>query len=169
MNKALFLDRDGIINVDRHYVHTAEEFIFVPGIFELCHRAIDLGYKIIVITNQSGIERGYFTEEEFLKLTRWMEDRFLSRGVTISKVYYCPSLSGNDRKPNPGMFLKARDEFRLDLTASRSLGDQDRDIEAARRAGVGMNILLVSNKTVDTQAIVADKIITSLREMENLL
>ena len=169
MNKALFLDRDGIINLDRHYVHTPEEFIFVPGIFDLCRRAAALGYKIIVVTNQSGIERGYFTEEEFLALTRWMEEAFLREGVTISKVYYCPTLIGDDRKPNPGMFLKARDQFALDLAKSCSLGDQGRDIEAAKRAGVGRNVLLVTGKTGDVQTIGAENVIRSLSEMENLL
>lgn len=164
-HKALFLDRDGVINVDDHYVHKPEDFRFIDGIFELCRKAAANNYKIIVVTNQSGIERGYFSDEAFLTLTRWMTERFANEHAALTKVYYCPSLTGPNRKPNPGLFLAAQREFRLDMASSVSLGDQERDIEAARRAGVGLNVLF-SAKTVAT---LADKIVHSLREMELLL
>ncbi|MDG2393456.1 MAG: HAD-IIIA family hydrolase, partial [Thalassotalea sp.] len=77
MNKALFLDRDGIINIDNGYVYQAEQFKFVEGIFDVCRYAQELGYQLIVITNQPGIARGKYSEEEFLTLTSWMKNQFL--------------------------------------------------------------------------------------------
>ncbi len=167
-SRALFLDRDGVINEDRDYVHTRDEFIFLPGIFSLCRKAVTKGYLIIVATNQSGIERGYYTEEEFLDLTRWMTEQFAQNEIHISKVYYAPSLSGWDRKPNPGMFLQAEKEFQIDMKHSCSLGDKERDILAARAAGVGTNVLFERDfsKTVVNGA---DLVISTLKEMESLL
>lgn len=152
MNKAVFLDRDGIINEDGKYVYKPENFHFVEGIFDFCRAAQDKGYLLIVVTNQSGIARGYYTEDDFLRLTDWMCGRFKEQGVYISAVYYCPShlekgvgqykVDSYDRKPNPGMFFKANDEFGLDLQNSIVVGDRDSDMEAGRRAGVGKLLLL---------------------------
>ncbi len=86
---ALFLDRDGVINIDHAYVCKKENFEFVDGIFDLCKRAINLGYRIFVITNQAGIGRGYYSEQDFLSLTDWMCEVFKSHGVLIDKVYFC--------------------------------------------------------------------------------
>lgn len=144
--KALFLDRDGTINVDRGYVHTREAFEFVPGIFELCAAARDRGYGIFVITNQSGIERGMFTEREYRALTRHMRREFLKRGIAIRAVYHCPRLSGPDRKPAPGMFLRAQRRYGIDMAASVSVGDKPRDVDAGRAAGVGRNYRIGSGR-----------------------
>ena len=143
--RALLLDRDGTINVDDHYVHRIEDFVFIKGIFELCRAACGKGYRIIVITNQSGIERGYYTHEDFRILTDWMKARFLDEGVVVDDVLYCPSLSGFDRKPNPGMFFRARDRFGLNLAESVSIGDKPRDVEAGTAAGVGTNLLFLDS------------------------
>lgn len=150
---ALFLDRDGVINVERNYVWRIEDFEFVPGIFELCHVARDAGLIPIVVTNQAGIGRGYYTEDAFQQLTAWMLDQFRLRGIRIGRVYHCPyhptaglgeyRRESFDRKPNPGMILKARDDFALDLTRSVLLGDKDSDLEAGRAAGVGHNLKLL--------------------------
>ncbi|MDO5567425.1 MAG: HAD family hydrolase [Planctomycetia bacterium] len=164
-NKALFLDRDGVINVDDHYVHRIEDFRFVDGIFELCRAARDKGYLIIVVTNQSGIERGYFTHDDFRVLTDWMIERFREEGVVITEVYYCPSLSGPDRKPLPGMFEKARIKYDLDMSRSLSLGDKERDVQAGIRAGVGTNVLFSSER----QPHPAYCTIRNLLEMETML
>jgi len=152
MRKALFLDRDGVVNVEKNYVYRIEDFEFMDGIFELARAAQDAGYLLIVITNQAGIARGYYTEEDYHNLTRWMVDEFARRGITIAQVYYCPfhpeagqgiyKADSWDRKPNPGMLLRARDEFDLDLSKSILVGDKVSDIEAGRRAGVGRLILL---------------------------
>lgn len=144
--KALFLDRDGIINIERDYVHRAEDFTFVDGIFELCRAAAHQGFLAVVITNQSGIARGLYTEADFANLTDWMIGKFAAEGITIAKVYHCPyhpealveryRCDHADRKPSPGMILRARDDLRLDLSASVLIGDRLTDIEAGRRAGI---------------------------------
>lgn len=138
---ALFLDRDGTINVDHGYVYRREDFEFIGGIFELCALAQELGYLIIVITNQSGIARGYYSEQAYEEITRHMVREFAERGVSIAAVIHCPEMAGENRKPNPGMFMQAQQRFQLDMAASFSLGDKERDLEAARRAGVERNFL----------------------------
>ena len=141
MNKALFLDRDGTINVDYGYVHEPSKFVFIDGIFEFCREAQKKGYLIVVITSQSGIERGFFTEMDFASVTRHMKEEFAKEGVTITGVFHCPSLSGPDRKPEPGLFLRAKEKYDIDMVASVNVGDRERDLEAGRRAGVGRNYL----------------------------
>lgn len=147
MAKALFLDRDGTINVDRAYVHAKEDFTFIDGVFEFCRMAQEKGYLIIVITNQSGIARGYYSEADYKELTDWMVGEFSKRGIAIADVFHCPELSGPDRKPEPGMFLKARDKYSIDMSASVNIGDKPRDVEAGERAGVGVNMLFSGNWT----------------------
>jgi D-glycero-D-manno-heptose 1,7-bisphosphate phosphatase len=152
---ALFLDRDGVINVDRDYVCRIEDFEFIEGIFKLCHAAADRGYVLIVITNQAGIGRGYYTKGDFDRLTEWMLGRFVAEGIKIARVYSCPHhpTAGIGehlkdcfhRKPNPGMILKAKDDFSLDLAASIIIGDKTSDMEAGRRAGIGTLVLLSPN------------------------
>jgi D-glycero-D-manno-heptose 1,7-bisphosphate phosphatase len=153
-NKALFLDRDGVINAYAPYVHTREEFHFLDGIFELCRAAQSLDYLLCVVTNQAGIGRGYFTESDFLQLTEWMVSRFSEQQVRIARVYFCPNhpehgvgkykCDSPDRKPNPGMILRARADFDLDLAESILVGDKLLDMDAGKAAGVGTNILLQS-------------------------
>ena len=141
MTKALFLDRDGTINVDYGYVHEPEKFVFIDGVFDFCRKAQAEGYLIVVVTSQSGIERGYFTETDFAVVTKYMTERFAAEGVAIADVFHCPSLSGPDRKPEPGLFLKAKEKYDIDMSASVNVGDRERDLEAGRRAGVGRNLL----------------------------
>ena len=145
MNKALFLDRDGTINVDYGYVYQIEKFEFINGIFELCQKAQEKGYLIIVITNQSGIARNYYKDEDFHILNKFMIDEFAGKGIKITDVFYCPDLDGERRKPNCGMFIEAKEKYNLDMKTSISLGDKERDIEAAKKAGVGKNFLFNGN------------------------
>lgn len=141
--QALFLDRDGIINVDKHYVSDPTDFEWMPGIFTLAAAAHDLGALLIVVTNQSGIARGLYTEEKYQTLTAWMRARFEREGVPLAHVYHCPYLKGGDgedhplRKPNPGMLLAAQQDFDLDMSRCAMLGDKWTDMDAARAAGVG--------------------------------
>lgn len=144
-HKALFLDRDGTINVDYGYVYQIEKFEFINGIFELCQKAQGKGYLIIVITNQSGIARNYYKDEDFYILNKFMIDEFASKGIKITDVFYCPDLDGERRKPNCGMFIEAKEKYNIDMKASISLGDKERDIEAAQKAGVGKNFLFNGN------------------------
>lgn len=156
--KALFLDRDGIINIDYGYVYKIEEFRFQKGIFELAKSAFINNYKLFVITNQAGIGRGLYNENDFLKLTEWMCEKFKKRGSIISKVYFAPThpnnglgkykIVDNRRKPNPGMILEAINEFDIDLSKSILLGDKKTDILAGLSAGVECNILLGNQNEV---------------------
>lgn len=135
--KALFLDRDGTINVDYGYTFELEKLEFIDGIFDLCKEAQNNGYKIIVITNQSGVERGYYTLEQMNAFNELMKNELEKQGIEIAEVYSCPYLEHEDRKPNPGMFLKAKDRYNIDMENSISVGDKERDAEAAKNAGVG--------------------------------
>jgi D-glycero-D-manno-heptose 1,7-bisphosphate phosphatase len=139
--KALFIDRDGVINVDKVHVFRKEDFEFTEGIFDLCRKYIEQGFLIVVITNQAGIAKGIYTEEDFEKLTGWMTSQFLGKSVKISHVYHCPhhpEINGECicRKPNPGMILQAVKEFDLDITQCILIGDKESDLEAGRRAGI---------------------------------
>lgn len=141
MNKALFLDRDGVVNVEKDYVYRIEDFEFTKGIFELCKNYFEKEYYIFIITNQAGIAKGYYTVEDFLKLTDWMTAQFLKNGINIAKVYFCPhhpDITGicKCRKPEPGMILQAVKEFDLDISESILIGDKESDLEAGRNAGI---------------------------------
>lgn len=140
--RVLFLDRDGTINVDKHYVYRSVDFEWVPGIVECCRAAVSAGYDIIIITNQSGIERGYFTEADYAVFTLFLRNKFAEEGVPVLDILHCPSLEHPDRKPNPGLFLKAAQRWQVDMAASLSLGDKVRDVQAGVAAGVGRNFLL---------------------------
>lgn len=152
MNRALLMDRDGIINKDGHYLYRPNDIEFMEGIFDICRIAQNKKYKLIIVTNQSGIARGMYGEDDLAYLNQWMRDQFRRRHVQIDAIYYCPyhpqkgvgkyKIDSRDRKPNPGMILKAQRAFGLDLKKSIMLGDRDSDMEAGRRAGVGKLILL---------------------------
>ena len=165
MNKALFLDRDGTINVDTGYVHKVSDFHFIDGVIDFCRLAQEKGYKIIVITNQSGIARGYFSETEYQEITKYMCDEFKKQGVVITDVFHCPDLEGPDRKPNAGLFLKAKEKYTIDMGKSISVGDKERDIQAGLTAGIGRNYLLNSTST-ETKA---TKKISSFKQLEDIL
>ena len=149
--QALFLDRDGVINTDRGYVLAEKDFEFVDGVFDLCRAARDLGYLIVVVTNQAAIGRGYLTEQRFRELNDWMCRRFRAEGVEIERVYYSPThpeygvgpyrVDSPLRKPGPGMILRARDELGIDLQQSVLIGDKATDIQAGISAGIGCNLL----------------------------
>ena len=137
MNKAIFLDRDGTINVEKHYLHKIEDFEFLPGVIEGLRLLQEEGFLLIIITNQSGIGRGYYKEEDFLALNAWMLDALKENEVTIIKTYYCPHLPDakiekyhkvcSCRKPSLGMYEQAIKEFDIDLSRSFAIGDKIRD------------------------------------------
>jgi len=163
---ALFLDRDGVVNVEKNYLHRVEDFEFIDGIFELCQKYQQLGYLLVIVTNQSGIARGYYSEADFEKLTQWMVHTFVQKGVTLADVYHCPhhpDISGvcSCRKPEPGMLLDAAEKHHIDLERSILVGDSERDITAAHRAGVKETYLFSATATTSE----ATKIIRSLREL----
>lgn len=137
MEKAVFLDRDGTINVERNYLYRQEDFAFLPGVLEGLRLLQKDGFRLIIVTNQSGIGRGYYSEADFLKLTDWMVEVLASQDITISRVYYCPHLPDaeniryrkacNCRKPALGMFRQAVTDFNINLHASYAVGDRMRD------------------------------------------
>lgn len=164
--KAVFLDRDGVINVDKGYVHKIEDFEFYPNVFKALKKLQDAGFKLFIVTNQSGIAVGYYTEEDFLILTNWMLNQFEKEGIKIEKVYYCPhhedgivekySFKCDCRKPESGMITQAISEYNIDPKQSFLIGDKENDILAAHKEGIkaalvktGQGIKYVENTTAD--------------------
>ncbi|MDR0666198.1 MAG: D-glycero-beta-D-manno-heptose 1,7-bisphosphate 7-phosphatase [Campylobacteraceae bacterium] len=158
--KAIFLDRDGVINIDKGYVYKKEDFIFVPDIFETLRYLLNRGYLLFIVTNQSGIARGYYSEEDFLKLTKQMMHEFAKQNIKITKLYYCPHAPETNcpcRKPNPKMLLDAQKEFDIDMSASWLIGDKQSDIEAGVKAGVKNLIYMGEGECVGAQKIASLK------------
>jgi D-glycero-D-manno-heptose 1,7-bisphosphate phosphatase len=150
--RALFLDRDGVINHEVGYLHRVEDVRFVDGIFSLCRTAAGLGYRLIVVTNQAGIARGFYSEADFDILMAWMKDAFRVEGVELDAVYHCPfhpehgvgeyKREHEDRKPGTGMLRRGVREFGVDLAASVMIGDRCSDIAAANAAGLRQAFLI---------------------------
>lgn len=148
--RALFLDRDGVINVDHAYVHRCEDFDFIEGIFDIVRQAQQASFIVIVITNQAGIGRGYYSEADFHCLMTWVGKKFTEQGGMIDKVYFCPDhpeygigkyrRDCTFRKPAPGMLLQAAQEYDVDVKNSLMVGDKPSDMEAAQAAGVGTRL-----------------------------
>lgn len=144
--RALFLDRDGVVNEEIGYLHRIEDVRFIDGIFSLCRTASRLGYRLIVVTNQAGIARGFYTEKDFESLMQWMREALRAEGVDLDAVYYCPfhpehgigeyRREHEDRKPGTGMLRRAAREFDLSLSESVMIGDRCSDIAAANSAGL---------------------------------
>ncbi|PSB87758.1 D-glycero-beta-D-manno-heptose 1,7-bisphosphate 7-phosphatase [Photobacterium damselae] len=154
---AVFIDRDGVINVDHGYVHTTDDFEYVEGVFAACKKLKEMGYLLVLVTNQSGIARGMFTEDEFLSLTEWMDWNFVDNGVEFDGIYYCPHHPEGQgdyrqecdcRKPKPGMLISARDYLKIDMAQSVMIGDKADDMTAAKAAEVGTKILVRTGKPV---------------------
>jgi D-glycero-D-manno-heptose 1,7-bisphosphate phosphatase len=162
LSSAVFIDRDGVINEDRGYVHRIKDFIFLPGAISGMKIFQDLGYKIVIVTNQAGIARGMYTENDFEILTAHMNQVLLDNDVILSGVYYCPHHPNgvierwtsvcNCRKPRPGMFLKAAENLGLQLGTSILIGDNISDIDAGVNAGVPLNILINPNNLIKDES-----------------
>jgi D-glycero-D-manno-heptose 1,7-bisphosphate phosphatase len=145
--KAAFVDRDGVINVDDAYVFRIEDFVFLPRAIEGLRQLQAAGYLLVVITNQSGIARGMYSEADYRRLTDYMQERLSATGVRLSAVEYCPHLPDADvaryrldcdcRKPLPGMIERAAAALNIDLAGSILVGDRASDLLAGRSAGVG--------------------------------
>lgn len=123
MNKAIFLDRDGTLNIDYGYVHEIDQFHFIEGSIEALQQLKQMGYLLVLVSNQSGIARGYFSEQQFLQLTEWMDWSLADRGVDLDGIYYCPhhpdgigefKQDCNCRKPKAGMLSQAIKELKID-------------------------------------------------------
>lgn len=171
LNKALFLDRDGVINQDIGYASQSADIVFVEGIFELCQFAKQQGFLIIITTNQSGIARGYYTEQDLQQLNQWFIQQFQQHNVTIDAIYHCPhhpEITGDCdcRKPNPGMLQQAIEKFAIAPTNSLMIGDKDSDMLAAKLAGVTTRLLFTEKSQLSDNA---TAIIHSLNQAKSYL
>lgn len=145
LRRAVFLDRDGTINVEKEYLHRVEEFEFIPGAAEAIRLLNDAGFLVIVVTNQSGIARGYYDEAALEEIHRHMERELSRFGASVDACYFCPHHPQHGigdyrkecacRKPLPGMLLQAADDWSIDLSASFIIGDKLADVEAGLKAG----------------------------------
>ena len=170
---AVFLDRDGVINHNHGYVHKREDFDFIEGIFDVARHAYENHYKLVVITNQAGIARGYYTEEQFHQLTDWMCQQFSAAGAPIERVYFSPYhptaglgqylKDDVSRKPQPGMIRQAQNDLSIDLSRSVLIGDKVTDIQAGISAGVGTNLLFAAERPNELGGLNYE-LITTLRE-----
>lgn len=152
---AVFLDRDGTINVDKGYLFQIEDFEYEPGVVEGLRKLYNIGFLLVIITNQSGIARGFYTEENCRKLNTWMLQDLANRGIEISGLYYCPhhpqgiisqyAVNCNCRKPKTGLYWKAQEDLRIDMEKSFAIGDKVRDLSICKESGA-RGILLGSGK-----------------------
>lgn len=176
MNQALFLDRDGIVNLDHGYVHKQKDFQFVDGIFELVRKSTEAGRKNIIVTNQAGIGRGYYSVQDFQDLMSWVKSEFSRNGGILHGVYFCPhhpefglnefKLACTCRKPMPGMLLQAIREFDIDPKASSLIGDNISDADAGLNAGIGQNIIVSSRLRHPDRRV---EIASNLKEAERMI
>jgi D-glycero-D-manno-heptose 1,7-bisphosphate phosphatase len=170
---AVFLDRDGVINQDTGYVASVDDFHFIDGAIEALQLLKKKGYCLVVVTNQSGIARGLFTEKQFMHLTEWMDWSLADRDVDLDGIYYCPHHPTEGeapyrqacecRKPAPGMLLDAAKELDIDLASSYMVGDKGADMQAAKAAGVMHKVLVRTGKPVTEESqVLADEVQDSL-------
>lgn len=154
-SKAVFFDRDGVINIDKSYLYKIEDFEFCEGVLDLMKHLQSLGYKLFVVTNQSGISRGYYAKEDFEKLTSWMLKEFEKRDINIEKVYYCPHAPEDKcecRKPKPKMIKDAINSYDIDPVSSWMIGDKLSDMQAANNAGIENTIFFSPKNKKNLQA-----------------
>nr|WP_247605269.1 D-glycero-beta-D-manno-heptose 1,7-bisphosphate 7-phosphatase [Providencia rettgeri] len=174
------MDRDGTINIDHGYVHKIDDFEFIEGSIEAMLELKKMGYALVIVTNQSGIGRGIYTEDQFMQLTEWMDWSLADRGIDLDGIYFCPHHTEatveeyrqdcNCRKPKPGMLLDAQDFLKIDMASSIMVGDKLADMLAGKAANVGTTVLVKSGESVTDEAINnADLVINSIAELPEAL
>ena len=164
--KIIYLDRDGVINEDFGYVSKIENFKFVNGVFEACKEFLALGYEIIVVTNQSGIGRNYYSEDEFLELTKYMKNEFKKKDIDILNVYYCPHNPDDNcscRKPKTGMILQSLNDFEINLNNSWLIGDKMSDIKKKKNGNIPNRILINENIVDSKDFLLAKSLLDSVK------
>jgi len=170
--KTVFLDRDGVINKEVGYLHKIQDFEFIDGVFEACLYFQSLNYQIIIVTNQSGIGRGYYDEDTFHVVNNWMLNQFKDQGVNILDVFFCPhapEANCNCRKPKPGMFNQANDKYSIDTKKSWMIGDKEADIQAANSAGIQNTVLVKSGHDIDETNSNAKFILDSIKQAKEVI
>jgi len=163
--KAAFIDRDGVLNEERAFVHRAEDFVFLPGAVEALRLLQGAGFSLVVITNQSGIARGLYPEADYLALTGHMRAQLAAAGISLDAVEHCPHLPDapveryradcDCRKPKPGMLRRAIQALDIAPGDSFLVGDRLSDVEAGRAAGMGRCFLVRSGYTLPDEAVAA--------------
>jgi D-glycero-D-manno-heptose 1,7-bisphosphate phosphatase len=178
--RAAFLDRDGVVNRDIGYLSRWEDFEFLPGALQAMRRLHDAGYALVIVTNQSGIARGYYSEADYQALTARLRGALATAGCPAAGIYHCPhhpegrisdyAIECDCRKPQPGMLLQAARELNLNPAASFMVGDKLADAQAGRAAGVGQIYLVRSGHTLEDGAeIAADGVFADLAECVSAL
>ncbi|MGP1959910.1 MAG: D-glycero-beta-D-manno-heptose 1,7-bisphosphate 7-phosphatase [Arsenophonus sp. NC-TX2-MAG3] len=175
---AIFLDRDGTINFDHGYIYKIDNFQFIEGVIEAMLELKKMNYALIIVTNQSGITRGLFTEIQFLELTKWMNWSLINRGIQLDGIYYCPHYPDavkqkykqicDCRKPKAGLLLKAQRQLNINMTSSYMVGDKLSDMQAGKKAHIGTNVLVTTGKSfTEDNKKYANWIINSLVDLPN--
>ena len=170
--KTIFLDRDGVINKEVGYLHIIEDFEFIDGVFDTCLYFQSLSYQIIIVTNQSGIERGYYNENDFHIVNNWMLEQFKDQGVDILDVFFCPHGPESNcdcRKPKPGMFNQADKKYGINMEESWMIGDKEADITAANAAGIQNTILVKSGHAIDEVNSKSEFILDSIEQAKTVV
>jgi D-glycero-D-manno-heptose 1,7-bisphosphate phosphatase len=165
--KIVFLDRDGVINKEIGYLHKIDDFEFIDEVFDACLYFQSLNYQVIIITNQSGIARGYYSEDDFHILNNWMLEQFSNHGINILDVFFCPHSPKSTcecRKPKPGMFIQANEKYNIDTENSWMIGDKETDVQAANAAGIHNTILVKSGHIINEKNSNAAYIVSSISQ-----
>lgn len=172
INKAVFLDRDGTINKEVNYLYRPEDFQFIENTIESIKIFHKLKYKVIVITNQSGVARGYYTEDDVKKLHKHIDELLANKGTYVDHYYYCPHYSEGTvdeykktcecRKPKVGMIVDAVKDFDIDLNESIIIGDKEIDAQTGKNAGIGKCVLVRTGHKIDEHVTVADEVFDNL-------
>ena len=170
--KAIFLDRDGVINKEVNYLRKIDQIEFIDGVFDSFRYFLKLSYEIVIITNQSGIAKGYLSHNDFQNISAWMLDQFSDKNIKILDIIYCPHNPESNcqcRKPMPGMFLEAQNRYNIDMSKSWMIGDKETDIKAANNAGVGHTILVKSGHKVDSKNTNATFCLNSIKDAKKII
>jgi len=173
MNKAVFLDRDGTINEEVNYLYKPPDLKLIPGTIEAINIFHDMGYKVIVVTNQAGVARGYYSENDIVALHKYIDSLLIEGGAFLDKYLFCPhhpqgikegyNIKCDCRKPETGMIEKASMEFDLDLPSSIIIGDKEIDIQTGKNARIGTCILVRTGYPVNESATRADYIFNDVK------
>lgn len=170
--KVVFLDRDGVINKEVGYLHKIKDFQFINGVFKACMYLQTLDYQLIIVTNQSGIGRGYYEESEFHTVNDWMLQQFNNQGIKILAVFFCPHGPEDGcscRKPKPGMLLTAKEKHDIDMSKSWMIGDKEADVSAANAAGINNTILVKSGHDIDEENSNAKYVLGSIKQAQTVI
>jgi len=172
MDKVVFLDRDGVINVEKNYLHKIEDFEFIDGVFKSLLYLQKLDYKLVIVTNQSGIGRGYYTKEQYDILTIWLKEKFKSSSINVSEIYCCPHAPDVEcecRKPKIGMIQQASQIINIDYENSWVIGDKSSDIALGLNANIPNTIQVKSGHAFDEKDSKATFIINSIKDVPSII